>query len=45
MTFMKIQEPYVKKIINQRAIWVLLVILAFDAALVLLYTFVPGKRL
>ncbi|KAJ6261729.1 hypothetical protein Dda_2527 [Drechslerella dactyloides] len=45
MTFMKVQEPYVRRIIMQRAIWVVLVIIWFDAALVLLYTFVPGKRL
>ncbi|KAF3932798.1 hypothetical protein ABW19_dt0207817 [Dactylella cylindrospora] len=45
MTFMKVQEPYVKRITMQRALWVILVIIAFDAALVLLYTFVPGKRL
>ncbi|KAF3925149.1 hypothetical protein ABW20_dc0101476 [Dactylellina cionopaga] len=45
MTFMKVHEPYVKRIMMQRALWVILVIIAFDAALVLLYTFVPGHRL
>ncbi|EPS42506.1 hypothetical protein H072_3496 [Dactylellina haptotyla CBS 200.50] len=45
MTFMKVYEPYVKRIMIQRAVWVILVIIAFDAALVLLYTFVPGHRL
>ncbi|RVD86957.1 uncharacterized protein DFL_005207 [Arthrobotrys flagrans] len=45
MTFVKVQEPYVKRIMITRAMWVLAIILALDAALVVMYALVPGRRL
>ncbi|UPK89301.1 hypothetical protein LCI18_000236 [Fusarium solani-melongenae] len=43
--FVRVREPYVKKILSRRGIFVLVVILTFDAALSTLFIFVPGKRL
>ncbi|KAF2091290.1 RGS domain protein [Saccharata proteae CBS 121410] len=43
--FGKIREPFVKKLLHQRAWMVLLVILLADAALCCLFILVPGKRL
>ncbi|TVY82318.1 Protein rax1 [Lachnellula suecica] len=45
MSFAKIQEPYVRKLLNKRALMVLAVTILIDAALVVLFVFVPGKRL
>jgi hypothetical protein len=45
MSFARIREPYVRKLLNKRAIMVLSITLLIDAALVILFVFVPGKRL
>lgn len=45
MSFSKIKEPYVRKLLNKRAVMVLSVTILIDAALVVLFVFVPGKRL
>ncbi|ESZ97304.1 hypothetical protein SBOR_2332 [Sclerotinia borealis F-4128] len=45
MSFSKIREPFVRKLLNRRALVVLLVTAIADAALVLLFALVPGKRL
>jgi len=44
-TFSKIREPYVKRLLTKRALMVLAVTLLVDAALIILFVFVPGKRL
>jgi len=41
----RIGEPYVKKLLLGRAIWVTFLVVAFDAALTLLFWAVPGHRL
>ncbi len=41
----RIGEPYVKKLLLGRAIWVTILVVAFDAALTLLFWAVPGHRL
>lgn len=43
--FSRIREPYVRKLLTQRAIMVLAVTLLIDAALCVLFILVPGKRL
>ena len=45
MSFSRIREPYVRKLLNKRALIVLAVTVLVDAALVVLFVFVPGKRL
>jgi hypothetical protein len=45
MSFSPIREPYVRKLLNKRAIMVLGITILIDAALVILFVFVPGKRL
>jgi hypothetical protein len=45
MSFSQIKEPYVRKLLNKRALMVLGVTILIDAALVVLFVFVPGKRL
>jgi hypothetical protein len=45
MSFMRIREPYVRKLLNKRALMVLGVTILVDACLVVLFVFVPGKRL
>lgn len=43
--FVRIKEPYVRRLIIKRSLMVLAMIAAVDAALVVLFVFVPGKRL
>lgn len=43
--FMRVKEPYVKKLLVRRAIWILTCTIVVSAALVCLFAFVPGKRL
>jgi len=43
--FSKVREPYVRKLLAQRAVMVLTVTLLLDAALCVLFILVPGKRL
>jgi len=45
MSFARIREPYIRKLLNKRALMVLTVTVLIDAALVVLFVFVPGKRL
>jgi hypothetical protein len=45
MSFSRIKEPYVRRLLNKRALMVLAVTILIDAALVILFVFVPGKRL
>jgi len=45
MSFSRVREPYVRKLLNKRALMVLMVTILIDAALVILFVFVPGKRL
>ncbi|KAF4632686.1 hypothetical protein G7Y89_g5447 [Cudoniella acicularis] len=45
MSFSRIREPYVRKLLNKRALMVMGVTILIDAALVVLFVFVPGKRL
>ena len=45
MSFSRIREPYVRKLLNKRAMTVLGVTILIVTALVVLFVFVPGKRL
>lgn len=45
MSFAKIREPFVKKLLRKRAWMVLANVFLVDAALLCLFIFVPGKRL
>ncbi|KAL3423494.1 hypothetical protein PVAG01_05241 [Phlyctema vagabunda] len=45
MSFSKIREPYVRTLLNRRALMVLAVTILIDTALVVLFVFVPGTRL
>ncbi|KAH6711517.1 RGS domain-containing protein [Leptodontidium sp. 2 PMI_412] len=45
MSFSRIREPYVRRLLNKRAIMVLTVSTFITACLVVLFIFVPGKRL
>ncbi|RPA83719.1 regulator of G protein signaling superfamily [Ascobolus immersus RN42] len=45
MKFMKVKEPYVRKLLAKRATWILVLTAFTLAAITCLYVFVPGKRL
>lgn len=45
MEFFAVREPYVRRLLVKRSIWILVLTLGIVVALVCLYTFVPGKRL
>lgn len=45
MSFSRIREPYVRRLLNKRAIMVLTVSTFITACLAVLFIFVPGKRL
>ena len=45
MSFSRIREPFIRKLLNKRALMVLGVTILIDTALVVLFVFVPGKRL
>lgn len=45
MSFARIREPFVRKLLNKRALIALMAIALIDAAFVVLFVFVPGKRL
>lgn len=45
MSFMKVREPYVRKLLIQRSCMILGLSFLAIAALTCLYVFVPGKRL
>ncbi|TAQ90151.1 hypothetical protein B7494_g1548 [Chlorociboria aeruginascens] len=45
MSFSRVREPYIRKLLNKRALMVLGITILIDAALVVLFVFVPGKRL
>jgi hypothetical protein len=44
-SFYRIREPYVRALLNKRSLMVLMITVLVDAALCLLFIFVPGKRL
>ncbi|KAL8694607.1 MAG: hypothetical protein Q9218_000789 [Villophora microphyllina] len=43
--FSRIREPYVRKLLNKRALMVLLVTIAVGVCVLVFFIFVPGKRL
>ncbi|KAL8660373.1 MAG: hypothetical protein Q9202_006608 [Teloschistes flavicans] len=43
--FSRVREPYVRKLLNKRALMVLLVTIAVGVCVIVLFIFVPGKRL
>jgi hypothetical protein len=45
MSFSRVREPFVRKLLIKRAWMLLLVVIVIDAALCCLFIFVPGKRL
>jgi hypothetical protein len=45
MHFVKIREPYIRKLLNKRAVMVLCVTALIDAALLVLFILVPSKRI
>ena len=45
MSFARIKESFIRKLLNKRALMVLAVTILVDACLVALFVFVPGKRL
>ncbi|RDW73074.1 hypothetical protein BP6252_06981 [Coleophoma cylindrospora] len=45
MSFSRIREPYVRTLLNKRALMVLLVTILVDAGVCVLFILVPGKRL
>lgn len=45
MSFARIREPYVRKLLVKRSLVILAWIVAIDAALCCLFILVPGKRL
>jgi hypothetical protein len=45
MRFARIREPYVRRLLNKRSLMVLGITALIDAALIVLFVFVPGKRL
>jgi hypothetical protein len=45
MSFSKMREPFVQKLLRKRALMVLANVILVDAALCCLFIFVPGKRL
>ena len=45
MSFHRIQEPFVRKLLNRRSLMALAWIVGIDAALCCLFILVPGHRL
>jgi hypothetical protein len=45
MSWSRIREPFVRRLLNKRAFMVLAVTILIVAALTVLFVFVPGKRL
>ncbi|KAH8144294.1 uncharacterized protein LAJ45_11727 [Morchella importuna] len=45
MSFMKVREPYVRKLLSKRSVGILLMTFVIVTALTCLYVFVPGHRL
>lgn len=43
--WIKVREPYVGRLLMKRSVFILSIVLVITAALVCLFTFVPGKRL
>lgn len=43
--FSRIREPYVRRLLARRAVVLLAATILIDAALCVLFVFVPGKRL
>jgi capsular polysaccharide biosynthesis protein len=45
MNWSRIREPYVRDLLNKRAMMVLLVTILIGVAIIVLFIFVPGHRL
>jgi len=45
LSFMRVREPYIRKVLHRRALWEMVLIVVVVAALVVLFTLVPGHRL
>ena len=45
MNWSRIREPYIRKLLNKRAIMVLFFTVLIGVAVIVLFIFVPGKRL
>jgi len=45
MNWSRIREPYIRRLMNKRAIMVLLFTVLIGVALIVLFIFVPGHRL
>ena len=45
MSFTRVKEPYVRRLLGKRSLWILMLTIVMVAALMCLYVFVPGKRL
>lgn len=43
--WIKVREPYIRRLLVKRSVFILTIFLIITAALVCLFTFVPGKRL
>ena len=45
MSFYRIRDRFIRKLLIKRALWVLATVIIVDTALCCLFIFVPGKRL
>ena len=45
MNWSRIREPYIRRLMNKRAMMVLLVTILIGVAVIVLFIFVPGRRL
>lgn len=45
MNWSRIREPYVRKLLNRRALMVLFFTVLIGVCLIVLFIFVPGRRL
>jgi len=45
MSFYRIRDPFVRRLLIKRSLMVLTVVILIDAALCCLFIFVPGRRL
>lgn len=45
MNWSRVKEPFVRKLLNKRATMVLAITILVGVALIVLFIFVPGKRL
>ncbi|KAG0634067.1 RGS domain-containing protein [Tuber brumale] len=45
LSFTRVKEPFVRRLLSKRSLWILMLTILMVAALTCLYVFVPGKRL